>query len=81
MELLIYNLVADLDEPLEMNFIKKHVIENLKDLKQDERFKSLDKTKFKKIACGRIFGPPSFLNMAQRCYLLLKILYGKRKKI
>ncbi|MEM0333697.1 MAG: cobaltochelatase subunit CobN, partial [Candidatus Aenigmatarchaeota archaeon] len=53
-----FNLVANLEEPLEMNFVKKHVLENLKHLKQDERFRSLEDEKLKKIACGRIFGPP-----------------------
>lgn len=53
-----FNLVANLEEPLEMNFVKKHVLENLESLKQDEKFKNLEDEKLKKIACGRIFGPP-----------------------
>ncbi|MEM0333310.1 MAG: cobaltochelatase subunit CobN, partial [Candidatus Aenigmatarchaeota archaeon] len=53
-----FNLVANLEEPLEMNFVRKHVLENLEYLKCDEKFKNLEDEKLKKIACGRIFGPP-----------------------
>lgn len=52
------NLVSNLDEPIELNFVKKHTLENLKNLREMESFRNVDESTLRKIACGRIFGPP-----------------------
>ncbi|HNQ53149.1 MAG TPA: magnesium chelatase subunit H [Methanothrix soehngenii] len=48
-----FDLVAGLDEPLELNYIRKHSMENLEHLKD----KGLDPKTTRKMANGRIFGP------------------------
>ncbi len=50
-------LVSELDEPLEMNFVRKHSLENLKHLKQDLVNGLLDEKTAKKYAYGRLYGP------------------------
>lgn len=47
-----FNLVAELDEPTKMNYVRKHSLENLKMLKDEPHEKTAIKT-----ANGRIFGP------------------------
>ncbi|OPX74843.1 MAG: cobaltochelatase subunit CobN [Methanosaeta sp. PtaB.Bin018] len=48
-----FNLVAALDEPVEMNFVRKHSLENLERLKAS----GLDEKMIQRMANGRIFGP------------------------
>ena len=52
-----FNLVAELDEPVEMNFVKKHSLENLEVLKTEIEKGEIDEKDARKIANGRIFGP------------------------
>ncbi len=53
-----FNLVSELSEPKELNFVRKHSLQNLQILEEKKEFKQLDREKLKKIAFGRIFGPP-----------------------
>lgn len=53
-----FNLVSNLDEPPEMNFIKKHTLKNFEILKNDIELRNLGEEQLMKIATGRIFGPP-----------------------
>jgi cobaltochelatase CobN len=55
MELLdqAFDLVANLDEPLHMNYVRKHSLENHSHLAQA----GLDEKTAKRIANGRVFGP------------------------
>jgi cobaltochelatase CobN len=53
------NLVSNLDEPLEKNFVKKHSQENYKELKEEIEAGKIDKDTALKIAQARIFGPTS----------------------
>ncbi|MFB3763838.1 MAG: magnesium chelatase subunit H [Methanotrichaceae archaeon] len=48
-----FNLVAELDEPVDMNFVRKHSIENRLRLSE----KDFDPVTLRKMANGRIFGP------------------------
>jgi len=61
MELLdqAFNLVAGLDEPLDMNYVRKHSIENLEKLRsgEDDVGSILDEKTLARMANGRIFGP------------------------
>jgi cobaltochelatase CobN len=50
-------IVASLDEPLEMNFVRKHSLENLELLKSEIEKGDIDERTANKIACGRIYGP------------------------
>ncbi|NQE54684.1 hypothetical protein C5S29_13930 [ANME-1 cluster archaeon GoMg3.2] len=50
-------LVTSLDEPIEMNFVKKHSLENLETLKAELEKGMIDEKTANKIACGRIYGP------------------------
>jgi len=50
-----FNLVASLDEPLEMNYVKEHSAEAFSELKAVEG----DETTARKLANARIFGPPA----------------------
>jgi len=54
-----FNLVAGLDEPSEMNYVRKHSIENLERLKsgEDGEGSNLDEKTLIRMANGRIFGP------------------------
>ncbi|NPV61597.1 MAG: magnesium chelatase subunit H [Methanotrichaceae archaeon] len=55
-----FNLVAGLDEPLEMNCVRKHSLENLEKLQSEKKNGTgpdLDLKTLTKIANGRIFGP------------------------
>jgi cobaltochelatase CobN len=62
-----FNLVAGLDEPSEMNYVRKHSLENLERLKSGEgegdggqegiRGSNLDEKTLTRMANGRIFGP------------------------
>ncbi|QYZ80167.1 magnesium chelatase subunit H [Methanofollis formosanus] len=49
-----FALVSDLDEPEEMNFVKKHSRENLEKLTASG---TTDPTTARRIACARIYGP------------------------
>lgn len=51
-----FSIVSELDEPPEMNFVRKHSLENLKKLAAEPEGK-LDIEEAKKIAYGRIYGP------------------------
>ncbi len=55
MELLdqAFDLVAGLDEPLELNYVRKHSLENLSHLKDN----GLDPKTARRMANGRLFGP------------------------
>jgi len=55
MELLdqAFDLVASLDEPLDLNYVRKHSLQNLAQLKD----KGLDRRTQRRMANGRIFGP------------------------
>lgn len=48
-----FNLVASLDEPVEMNFVRKHSLKNLESLIASD----LDEKMIQRMANGRIFGP------------------------
>ena len=48
-----FGMVAELDEPLEMNYVRKHYLNNLKKLKSE----NLEQKIAQKMAKGRIFGP------------------------
>jgi len=52
-----FNLVAELDEPVDMNFMKKHSRENLEVMKDQVKEGSLDQSAARKIANARLFGP------------------------
>ena len=52
-----FMLVANLDEPVEMNFVRKHSLENLETLKIELEKGMIDEKTANKIACGRIYGP------------------------
>ena len=52
-----FTLVTSLDEPIEMNFVKKHSLENLETLKTELEKGVIDEKTANKIACGRIYGP------------------------
>lgn len=52
-----FTLVANLDEPVEMNFLKKHSLENMEGLREEVEKGLIDEKTAKKIACGRIYGP------------------------
>ena len=52
-----FTLVTSLDEPIEMNFVKKHSLENLETLKAELEKGVIDEKTANKIACGRIYGP------------------------
>jgi cobaltochelatase CobN len=52
-----FALVAGLEEPIEMNFVKKHSLENLDALKTELEKGEIDEKTANKIACGRIYGP------------------------
>ena len=49
-----FNIVADLDEPAEMNFVRKHSLENWEELNNQ----GLSPQVARKVANARIFGPP-----------------------
>ena len=48
-----FDLVANLDEPLHMNYVRKHSLENQSHLSES----GLDEKTAKRIANGRVFGP------------------------
>ncbi|UEC43878.1 MAG: Cobaltochelatase CobN subunit [Methanothrix sp.] len=54
-----FNLVAGLDEPSEMNYVRKHSIENLERLRSGDDCggSDLDEKTLIRMANGRIFGP------------------------
>jgi len=52
-----FTLVTSLDEPIEMNFVRKHSRENLETLKTEIEKGMIDEKTANKIACGRIYGP------------------------
>ncbi|MEA2032208.1 MAG: magnesium chelatase subunit H [Euryarchaeota archaeon] len=52
-----FTLVASLDEPTEMNLIRKHSLENIEMLKTELEKGVIDEKTANKIACGRIYGP------------------------
>ena len=52
-----FALVTSLDEPIEMNLVKKHSLENLDTLKTELEKGVIDEKTANKIACGRIYGP------------------------
>jgi len=52
-----FTLVTSLDEPIEMNFVRKHSLENLETLKTELEKGMIDEKTANKIACGRIYGP------------------------
>ena len=52
-----FTLVTGLDEPIELNFVKKHSLENLETLKTELEKGVIDEKTANKIACGRIYGP------------------------
>ena len=52
-----FTLVADLEEPIELNFVKKHSLENLEILKTELEKGVIDETAANRIARGRIYGP------------------------
>ena len=50
-------LVAELDEPLGMNFVRKHSLENRQMLVEEIERGAIDEKTANKVANGRIFGP------------------------
>ena len=52
-----FTLVTSLDEPIEMNFVRRHSLENLETLKTELEKGMIDEKTANKIACGRIYGP------------------------
>ncbi|MCK4732597.1 MAG: cobaltochelatase subunit CobN, partial [Methanophagales archaeon] len=52
-----FTLVTSLEEPIEMNFVRKHSLENLDALKAELEKGEIDEKTANKIACGRIYGP------------------------
>ena len=50
-------LVAELNEPLEMNFVRKHSLENRQMLIEEIKRGVIDEKTANKVANGRIFGP------------------------
>ncbi len=54
-----FRMVSELDEPDEMNFIKKHSCENRKILDPEIKSNGLDPETAERIASARLFGPAS----------------------
>ena len=52
-----FTLVTSLEEPIEMNFVRRHSLENLDALKTELEKGEIDEKTANKIACGRIYGP------------------------
>jgi len=52
-----FSLVSDLDEPPEMNYVRKHTLENLASLRSGTGEGVTDPEAAQKIASGRIYGP------------------------
>lgn len=52
-----FTLVSDLDEPDELNYVRKHSRENMARIEAEVASGSIDTKMAKRIACARIFGP------------------------
>lgn len=52
-----FTIVANITEPVEINYVKKHSLENLEMLKSEIERGEIDERTANKIACGRIYGP------------------------
>lgn len=52
-----FALVSECDEPTEMNYVRKHSMENLAELSRQEGEEAIDRDTAKQIAFGRIYGP------------------------
>lgn len=53
-----FNLAANLKETEEMNFIRRHSLQNYEELKKQIKNGEMDENTARKIANARIFGPP-----------------------
>ncbi len=74
-----FTLVAGLYEPIEMNFVRKHSLENLETLKTELEKGVIDEKTANKIACGRIYGPKAG-EYATRMRLLVEDSIWKEEK-
>ena len=74
-----FTLVTSLDEPIELNFVKKHSLENLDTLKTELEKGVIDEKTANKIACGRVYGPKAG-EYATRMRLLVEDSIWKEEK-
>ena len=74
-----FTLVSSLEEPIEMNYVRKHSLENLEMLKTEIEKGEIDEKTANKIACGRIYGPKAG-EYATRMRLLVEDSIWKGEK-